>query len=208
MFSRNNQRKFTRKRRFGPIPRRRTGPGMSLWSPRRFRLVDNSTSGIVLNSTVGGVMAGAFNCDPSGSGSWTASEWSALTTLYSEVKVIWFKVTFNIAPQSDSKIDGTAPGNSLYVSAVMSNIGATPTSSAQVYDNAGAKVYQVFHTRGMPVSHKLRQRDLNYAIVTTPSPGSYAGCSGGIQWWMDQLPVSVTIGYAKIEGVYEFRSRI
>jgi len=197
-----------RKRRFGPIPRRRTGPGLSLWSPRRFRLVDNSTSGIVLNSTAGGVMAGYFDSDPSGAGAWTANEWSSLTALYSEVKVIWFKVTFNIAPQSDSKIDGTAPGNSLYVSGVLSNVSAAPTTSAQVYDNADAKVWQVFHTRGRPVSHKIRQRNLNYAIVTVPAPGSYAGCSGAIQWYMDQLPVSVTIGYAKIEGVYEFRSRI
>jgi len=177
----------------------------------RFRLTDNATSGLALSTTAGGVFAGAFNCDPSGgTGGWTSDEWSALTALFSEVRVIKFTVHFMIAaPPVDSKIDGTLPGNTFTVSSVLSNIGATPTSSAQVFDNADAKVYSLYHTQRTPIQHTLKQRNrLNFAIVTAPAPGSYAGCYGGIQWYGDNVAASVTLGYAKIEGIYEFRSRI
>jgi len=178
---------------------------------QKFRLVDNASSPTQLSSTGGGVLAGYQNADPSGGSgaTWTAQEWSAITTLYSQVRLVEFKVSLIPVPQFDTKLAGDI-SNYLTISSVLSSVAAAPTSSHAVYDNADAKIYTPFAmTTGKPIVHILRPRGRpQWAVVTTPSPGSYAGCPGAIQWYADQLPVSAVIFMLLIEGIYEFRSRI
>lgn len=208
-FRKNNSRRPRRNTR-----RRRTPLSRALTNMSRvqsFRLVDNASSPTQLSSTSGGVLAGYQNADPSGgSGStWTAQEWTNITALYSQVRLVEFKVSLIPVPQFDTKLAGDI-SNYLTISSVLSSIAVAPTSSHAVYDNADAKIYTPFAmTTGKPIVHTLRPRGRpQWAVVTTPSPGSYAGCPGAIQWYADQLPVSAVIFMILIEGIYEFRSRI
>jgi hypothetical protein len=177
-----------------------------------FRLVDNNSPPQAQTSTAGGVLASYQNADPSGGSgaTWASSEWSNLIAMFSEVRLKSFTVNFVPVPPEDSKIAGTTAGNYLFTSTVLSSISSAPTTSAQVFDNADGKMWTLFSrtaSRGLRITLRPR-RPLNWAVVTTPNPGSYAGCPGAIQWFADQLPVSTTCMCIKMEGIYEFRSRI
>jgi hypothetical protein len=196
-------------------PYRRPRPRNSLTSLSRvapFRLVDNSNPTQYLGSNGSGVIAGYQNADPSGgSGStWTSAEWSALTSLYSEVRLRSFEIWFTPVSPEDTKLPSTSAGNILYVSGVLSSIAAAPTTRAQVLDNADAKIWTpLSSTTGRPFVHKIRPRGRpQWASVTSASPGSYAGCPGAIQWYGDGFPVSTNLMAISMIGYYEFRSRI
>jgi len=209
-----------RKIKRGGKGRSRNGPRFNIGSQairslnrvNIFRLVDNNSTPLQQSSTAGGVLAGFQNADPSGgSGStWTANEWANLTAMFSEVKLLEFSVSFMFVPPTlDSKITGDI-SNYFMVSGVLSSVAAAPTTSAQVHDNADARILQPFtHTTGRAFKHTIRPASpLNWAIVTTANPGGYAGCPGAIQWYSDQLVVSQVQMQIKMEGVYLFRSRI
>lgn len=177
----------------------------------RCRCVDNLSSPQQLSSNGSGVLAGYQNADPSGgSGStWTANEWTSMTSMYSQVRLVEMTVWLIPVPPEDTKLAGDI-SNYLIVSSVLSSVAAAPTTSASVFDNADAKIFTPFtRSSSRPIMFKLRPRGpLNWAVVTTPNPGSYAGCPGAIQWYADQLPVSIVCFMLKTEGIYEFRSRI
>lgn len=202
-------------RKFEGKRRKRFNPSRGLTDMSRvvrFRLVDNLTTPAAQSSNGSGVLAGYQNADPSGgSGStWTASEWTTLTSLYSQVRLVKMTVWFMpIPPALDSKVAGDI-SNYLIISSVLSSVASAPTSSAQVHDNADAKIHTLFTTSNpRPIKHVLRPKGkLNWAVVTTPNPGSYAGCPGAIQWYSDTLVVSQVQMAIKTEGIYEFRSRI
>jgi len=106
-------------------------------------------------------------------------------------------------------VQGLTQGNQLWISSALSSISANPTSTTQVLDNADAKLYRFAScTNGSPFIHTLKGTDLNWAVVTTPNPGSYAGCPGAIQFYGDGYSTSSTVGKLGIVGVYSFRSRI
>jgi len=175
-------------------------------------LVDNSNPTQYLGSNGSGVIAGYQNADPSGgSGStWTAPEWSALTSLYSEVRIRSFEIWFTPVSPEDNKLSSASAGNVLYVSGVLSSIAAAPTSRSQVLDNADAKLWTPLSSYGgRPFVHRIKPRGKpQWATVTTPSPGSYAGCPGAIQWYGDGYPTSINLIAISMIGIYEFRSRI
>jgi len=180
-------------------------------SIRSFRLVDGATTPTVQNTNGSGVAAGFANADPSGgSGStWTAAEWSNLITLYSQVRLVEFKVHIFPAPGFDSKLAGDL-SNYLVISSVLSSVSTAPTSAHSVFDNADAKLWTPYAmTTGKPITHTLRPAGRpQWAVVTSPNPGSFAGCPGSIQWYTDLLPVSQLAFLYLVEGIYEFRSRI
>jgi len=166
----------------------------------KFRLVSSTN----ISSSGGGVIASYENADPSGGtgSTWTATEWSAITSLFSEVKMDIFQLWF-------TAVQGLTQGNQLWISSALSSISANPTSTTQVLDNADAKLYRFAScTESNPFIHTLKGTDLNWAIVTTPNPGSYAGCPGAIQFYGDGYSASSTVGKLGIVGVYSFRSRI
>jgi hypothetical protein len=177
----------------------------------RFRIVDNNVSPAQLSASGSGVLAGYQNADPSGGSgaTWTASEWSTITALYSEVRLVEFTVNFMPVPPQDNKVSGDI-ANYLTTSTVLNSLSSAPTSSSQVYDNADGKIHCFLTTRSpKPIKVTLRPKGpLNWAVVTSPNPGSYAGCPGAIQWYTDSQVVSVVYFLIKMEGIYEFRSRI
>jgi hypothetical protein len=166
----------------------------------RFRLTNSANA----TTTGGGILTGYQNADPSGgSGStWTATEWSSLTSLFSEVRCTKFSLHFG-------RIAGLTQGNPIYISGVLSTVGANPTSTNQVWDNADAQIWNcASETSVHPIKHTIVQSDVAFAIVTTPNPGSYAGCPGAIQYYGDGFSTSTVVTKIAIEGFYEFRSRI
>jgi len=213
MLRRNNFQRNFRGRSRRRFARRSISRGLtSLNRVQAFRLVDNNNPTQYLGSNGSGIIAGFQNADPSGgSGStWTASEWTALTSLYSEVRLVSFEIWFTPVSPEDNKLPSASAGNVLYISGVLSSIAAAPTTRAQVLDNADAKLWTpLSYTLGRPFIHRIRpRRPLNWATVTTPSPGSYAGCPGAIQWYGDGYPISINLIAISMIGVYEFRSRI
>jgi hypothetical protein len=170
-----------------------------------FRLVTTAT----LSSNGSGILAGYQNADPSGgSGStWTASEWSALVSLFSEVRMKSFSIRFSSPYPRDPDFN-TNTGNFIVLSGVLSSVASAPTTAAQVWDNADARPFNLQHTQRDVILHTIKGTDLNWAIVTTPNPGSYAGVPGSIQWYGSTYPASTTCGVIFIEGIYQFRSRI
>jgi hypothetical protein len=171
-----------------------------------FRLTNFLSGGI--NSSGAGVIAGYQNADPSGGAgsTWTASEWSALISLFSEVKMKKFSLRF--CPFNNSN-GNTKFGGHMVISGVLSTIAAAPTTYAQVWDNADATQFQIVQSTAKSGKyHAIEGTGLSWAVVTTPNPGSYAGCPGGIQYYASGMVA--TTGYADLlyEGFYLFRSRI
>lgn len=171
-----------------------------------FRLTEQTAD---ITTDGSGVAKGFASADPSGgSGStWTATEWSPITNLFSEVRLVWFRVHISFAP-SIPTTESVAPV--FAISSVLNSVASAPTSINTVMDNADSKLWQTIQqTRLVAPFFTLRPRQLlNFAVTTTPNPGSYAGCPGSIQWYGAGHVASTTIARVICEGVYEFRSRI
>lgn len=183
----------------------------TLTRTQRFRLVDNNQPLLYISSNGSGLVAGYQNADPSGGSgaTWTAGEWSTVTALYSQVRMIEFSIYFTPVSPEDTKQINTSGGNAIFISGVLSSLAAAPTTRAQVWDNADAKILNVLSfTTGKPYKHTIRPRSTNWAIVTSPNPGSFAGCPGGIQYYGDGFAATVPCFAVSMEGIYEFRSRI
>jgi len=160
-------------------------------------------------TTAGGVIAGFHSADPSGGGTWTATEWADITAMYSEVRMISFTLNFVPPAPADTTINANL-GNYLAVSGVLSTVVANPASYVQVFDNADAKAWCMLSDRSrFAYAHTIKpKRPLNWAVVTIANPGSYAGCPGSIQWFGSGLVASQNLLVTQMEGIYEFRSRI
>jgi len=209
-FRNRRNRRFNSRR-----PRRRNNnPGRnlrSLQTVQRFRLVDNNSPLLYITSNGSGILAGFQSADPSGgSGStWTANEWTTITALFSQVKLIEFSINFSPVSPEDTKNITTSGGNACYISGVLSSVAAAPTTRAQVWDNADAKIIcPLSMTTGRAYKHTIRPGGVKWAVVTSPNPGSFAGCPGSIQYYGDGFVVSSPIFAVSMEGVYAFRSRI
>jgi hypothetical protein len=194
--------------------RRRTIPRgvRSMNTVMRARLVDNAQPLTYVSSNGSGLLAGYQNADPSGGSgaTWTSAEYSTISALFSQVRLIEFSIYFSPVSPEDTKQINTSGGNACYVSGVLSSVSAAPTTRTQVWDNADAKIFNCLSmTTGRPFKHTIRPRGkLGWAVVTTPNPGSYAGCPGAIQYYGDGFSPSVPCFSISMEGIYEFRSRI
>jgi len=166
-----------------------------------FRLV---SAGLSLTVTGGGILGAFQTADPSGAGSWTATEWASLIALFSEVRMKSFTVHFVRALNT-----GIAAAQGMAISGVLSTVGSAPTTYSQVYDNADATIWAAgTDTSAHGYKHTIRGTDLTWAIVTTPNPGAYAGCPGSIQYYTAGMTAGVTFGQYHLSGIYAFRSRI
>lgn len=102
-------------------------------------------------------------------------------------------------------------GSPLWISGVLSSVAAAPTTVENVLDNADAVQYQFgIETTRTALKHTLRPRGKpQWAVVTTPNPGSYAGIPGSIQYYAGDLPISTGhLMYYSNVVICEFRSRI
>jgi hypothetical protein len=172
----------------------------------RFRL----TSGITINtSSGGGVLSGYETADPSGGGTWTASEWSNIITLFSEVRVVSFALHYTITGSTDTN---TMIGNTPYLgmSGSLTTLVAAPTSFPVVVDNAdGININPYPRFDGGFTTFKVKYKTpVSWAATSAPNPGAFAGCPGSIGWYGADFPNTQAIASYWIEGIYEFRNRI
>jgi len=177
----------------------------------RFRLSSNSAACPGMPSSVAGILDGYQTVDPSGSGpsTWTANEWASLIALFAQVRFKSFSVTFLPDSAFTSVLGTTATGNPLAIGSNLSSAYSLPGSYAVVMDNADAKLYCLTTDRMQHgYKHTIHAEGIGWAATGTPSPGSYAGTTGFIQFHGRGYPVSLNIGYVWPEGVYEFRSRV
>jgi len=182
---------------------------VSLNSIYTFRLVPNSATMQFLSSTAGGVLSGFQTVDPSGGGTWTASEWATLVTLFSEVQFQSFEMIFWPVNLASTMMATATLGSSIAISGVLSTVTAAPTAVNQVLDNADSRIYSFINDHDTKLTkHRIVGTDISWAIVTTPNPGSYAGCPGSIQYYGNGLPVTVALLFYTMVGIYKFRSRI
>jgi hypothetical protein len=151
--------------------------------------------------------AGAINsfvaADPSASG-WNSPEWSSLTSLFSEFRLVSLSVTFT--PLYYDGAVGSAPP-----AIIAGNLATAvaPGSYAALADNADAKMWNFLSDRSMHgYTHTIKATNLNFSQVTTPTVEPYAGAPGSIQFYVSGLPTTATWMYLLISGIYEFRSRV
>jgi len=177
----------------------------------RFRLT--YTSGSFMSTNGAGVIAGYDNADPSGGtgSTWTASEYSSLAALFSQIRVIGYQVWFTPVNPNSTVINSNSNGvQGIFIASVLSSLAGAPSTAGQVLDNADCKEWCCFTTaQPHPYVHNVRYTgNINWASINTPNPGSYAGCPGAIQWYGGGFQNAEAVFRISHVGIYEFRSRI
>jgi len=177
-----------------------SGLAMSLVSLNQvypFRLASHQT----FATDGSGKSAFSIFVDPSSSGS-NFPEYSTIITLFNQVRVRSFEVTF--APAYRSAGTNSYP---LIIAGCLTTLGV-PTSFTSVVENADSYLYPWQSWTGPPYKHKIKYAPKPvWADVTTPDPGDNVGCPGCIIGYTDTLPASVDYLSVMIVGIYEFRSR-
>jgi len=185
---------------------------VSLNTVYRFRLGGHTT----LSTTAGGIIDTYFPCDPSSTGT-NFPEWSTLSALFSEFKLVEFGVQLTRGGYS---VDGTSSGtfrNSSNPLMVAGNLGtaAAPGSYANLADNADAKLYP-FMTDATATGHHhmissadTRAQNIQWSQVTTPTVEPFAGAPGSIQVYSSGGGASIAgVCHVLVWGIYDFRSRV
>jgi len=138
------------------------------------------------------------------------AEWSAMLSLYNEVKLKQFEMSMCRTYLDESKGDNFYP---IAFASTSSAILGSPTGYANVSDNGDAQMWPwVTDYSGKCRFISVKMSQLAWATVTTPNPGSTsgiaAGCPGSFIFYAAGLPASINIGYARIRGWYQFRTRV
>jgi hypothetical protein len=152
--------------------------------------------------TAGGIINSFIASDPSSSG-WNSPEWSDISALFSEFRLVSFSVEI---------VSSHGGGTSVFPLAICSNLGTAtaPTSYAIVADNADSVLYSWFDQTPMGLTHSMRCTGVGWSQVATPTTTPYAGSPGCIQFYSNNgsgtgAGVAFTM---MIKGVYEFRIRV
>jgi len=137
-------------------------------------------------------------------------EWSALLALFNEVKIKQFEISMCRSYLDETKGDNYYP---IAYASVASGILGAPSSYQGVADNGDAQMWSIMTDHsGKNRFASVKTRQLAWATVTTPNPGSTngiaAGCPGSFVFYASGLPASVNIGYVRIRGLYSFRNRV
>lgn len=167
----------------------------------RFRLGGHATI-----DTVSGVINTFVAADPSSNG-WNSNEWSTLSALFSEFRLVELRVQI-VRSNWFASGTATAPMPTL---AVCSNLGTAvaPGSYTAVADNADAILFAPNDTTAYGHTHKMKGTGLGWSQVTTPTTEPFAGAPGSIQIY-GAFASSSTVGFAHllVSGIYEFRIRV
>lgn len=159
------------------------------------RLVD---FGQVLCSS-GGVLSAMIDSDPS---TFSTGEWADFKAVYGQVRLIGSRITIMVG--QDGKTLNVRP---VAVGATLSNSSA-PGGYVATLDN----VRSLYWTPSQDTSAKgrkleFRQKNLEFADVSTPNPGGFAGCPGGFGMYGDGLGNALHVLNYMIESFVEFRNR-
>jgi len=172
----------------------------SLSTPYVFRFAQSGD----ITSNGSGILSSAIVCDPSSSGQ-NFSEWSSLITLFTQFRVLAFRVQFCLTgDQKDTGLSG-AP---VAIAGSFSSLSA-PGSYDTVIENADSKFWQASNDKTrFGYTHTLKfPRKIDYTNVGTPVPGDFAGAPGAITLYASGWPNTTNCISTLIEGFYEFKSR-
>jgi len=153
-----------------------------------------------LSSNASGVISSFIPFDPSSSG-FNFSEWSTLSSLFSEYRLKSFHVQFVGAIQASVGQLPLAIASNLSVS-------VAPSSTGTVIANADAKLwFAARDTSPTGYMHSVSPTDILWAATATPTSVPYAGAPGSIQIYGDNQTATSNVGRCLVRGIYEFRSR-
>jgi hypothetical protein len=162
-----------------------------------FRLVAMGS----FTSSIGGAIAGYVNFDPS-----VSSEWTALTTLFDQVRGVRNKITIaNIDPHADGYATGPTK-NPYYIACDQGKNSSTPTSALQVMDCPDARTFHSASTRVAEMDYKY-PKSMNWAPIATPATAPDIGCYGEWQIYGGGFTGSTQYLVYVVEFFVEFRSR-
>jgi hypothetical protein len=165
--------------------------------PFRFAKVDT------LTSNDSGVLAFSLPVDPSSSGQ-NYAEFSTVASLFNQVRIRSFKVTFGQIIVAELGEQLAYPG---VVAGSLTTLGS-PTSTTSIVENADSKLYTWASWRVKPMVHTIRYTTKPvWAETSAPDPGDNIGCPGCIMGYFEGLPLSTDTFRILVEGIYEFRTR-
>jgi len=176
---------------------------VSLNKVYRFRLGGQTS---VTQTT--GVINTFFACDPSAAGT-NFPEWSTLSALFSEFRLVEYGVQFVSDGWSFGALGtASAPASCL----IAGNLGTAvaPGSLTAVADNADSRYVQFAKdTTNCGYTHVINGQGIGWSQVTTPTTTPYAGAPGCIQVYGSFGSVSQAGALrCLVWGIYEFRSRV
>lgn len=171
---------------------------------------------IPMNSNGSGVIASYISADPSSTTTATFGsgvqfpEWANVAALFNEVKLLQFEAYFQKTEVDETKGDVF---NSLGIASIYTGISSTPANYQAVMDNADSQSWPLGSDQsGKSRYHAFRMRQVAWATVTTPNPGSSngiaAGCPGYIIVYGSGYPISTEMGWLKVVGTYLLRTRV
>jgi len=172
----------------------------------RFRLGGESNI-----TQTAGVINTFFACDPS-SGGTNFPEWSTLSALFSEFRLVEYGIELitDWQTSNNSTIGTTALGVPAVLCAGNLGTAVAPGSYTAVADNADSCWYQASRdtsTRGF--RHAIDGRGVGWSQVTTPTVTPYAGAPGCIQIYGAFGASNQSSALrALVWGIYDFRSRV
>jgi hypothetical protein len=162
-----------------------------------FRLVAMGS----LTSSIGGVIAGFVNFDPS-----VSSEWGSINALFDQVRGVRNKITIaNIDPHADGYATGPTK-NPYYISCDQGKNSVLPTSALQVMDCPDAKTFHSASTRIAEMTYHY-PKSMNWAPTATPATGPDLGCYGEWQIYGGGFAGSTQYLVYVVEFFIELRSR-
>jgi len=167
-------------------------------------------------TSAGGVINSYISFDPSvvtqvafGSGT-QFTEWTSASSLFNTVRVKQFEIQICRTYLDETKGDDYQP---LVYASVRTGVLSNPGSYQAVIDNGDSQMYNILaDSSGKNHYAAVKMRQVAWATVTTPNPGSstgiIAGCPGGFVFYGTGYPASTQLGFMKIVGTYQFKTRV
>jgi hypothetical protein len=169
---------------------------------------ENKVTSIVLQgeSTIASDGSGnayiAIPFDPSSSG-YNFTEWSSVSTLYSEIKHVATQIQV-----TGLNITALTQGTPLFIGYIFSR-NTSPTSLANVVQLSSTKSYNLERdtsSRGFTMTARARG-PLNWSPTSTVVTNAYAGCPGSFQIAGNAYTVSINLALVRVKSIYLVRGR-
>jgi hypothetical protein len=155
-----------------------------------------------VSSDAVGVLRLAITSDP---GTTSFPEYASLGGLFTEVRVARLRLrVVALDPDDDAYATGYARFG-IPIAFDDTNTGSLPGSIVTVMDHADYKVFNLASKSVLDYDVKSGSRQ--WALTTTPSPGPYAGCTGGFVAYQSGLTASHNYFEYYFDVEFEFRNR-
>jgi len=169
----------------------------------RFRL-----GGYAVVDSTTGVINAFVSADPSAAGV-NFPEWSSLSALFNEFKLVSLSVQFQMGPWAMPATWGVSsigPPNLMIASDL--NLASNPGSYAALADNADSTMISPRLSATHGYTHTLHGTELGWSQVATPTITPYAGAPGSVQFYGGfGTTTQTSCLQLLITGIYDFRSR-